>query len=100
MSPTFPKKGRVRLKKDEYKALVHQILERDDWTCRRCPSRQNLEVHHITKRSAVRIDQSWNLCTLCSECHELVERHKVDIIGSDADLLPPAVGFLRFEVRS
>lgn len=94
MSPSFPKRGRIRLPPAEYKELCQLVLARDQWTCRRCPNRQNLQVHHIIKRSEVRIDASWNLVTLCYACHELVERHVVDVIGESAD------GPLQFVVRA
>lgn len=85
MSPSFPKRGRIRLRGEAYKALTQQVLNRDEWQCRRCPSRSNLQVHHIIKRSEIRLDISSNLVTLCADCHELVERHKIDVIGRDAD---------------
>lgn len=96
----FPKQGRVRLKGKAYKDLIESVLERDGWQCRRCPSRTHLQVHHIIKRSYLRLDVSSNLCTLCAHCHELVERHKVDIIGTDADALLPAESALRFRPRT
>ena len=83
----FPKVGRIKLGPDAYRELVQQVLERDEWRCRRCSSRSNLSVHHIIKRSKVRLDASWNLCTLCNECHELVERHKIEITGNADELL-------------
>jgi 5-methylcytosine-specific restriction endonuclease McrA len=97
---SFPKRGRVRLRGQAFKALNQRVLERDEWTCRRCPSQQNLQVHHIIKRSEIRLDLSWNLVTLCYPCHELVERHTVDIIGEDANVMPPDDGALRFVVRT
>jgi hypothetical protein len=101
-SVKFPKLGRIKLDRAAYKALCEQVLERDGWTCRRCSERQNLQVHHIVKRSYCRIDASWNLCTLCNVCHEQVERHKVAVIGTgsgvNADLLPPDPEALKFTI--
>jgi 5-methylcytosine-specific restriction endonuclease McrA len=94
--PSLPKIGRIRLKPAAYKALCEQVLERDGWTCRRCSERQNLQVHHIIKRSFCRIDTSWNLVSLCNVCHEMVERHKVVVVGSNADILPPHAGAISF----
>ena len=81
----LPKLGRFKLAKDEYDKLRQRVLERDDWSCRRCGERQGLQVHHIIKRSFCRIDKIWNLVTLCNRCHELVERHVILVDGSDAD---------------
>jgi 5-methylcytosine-specific restriction endonuclease McrA len=96
MFRSFPKRVRIRLHPKEYKALCLQVLDRDEWTCRRCSSRQRLQVHHLIKRSELRLDVSSNLVVLCADCHELVERHKVDVIGADADLKHPAPGALLF----
>lgn len=93
----FPKRGRVRLDGEAYKALCEQVLTRDEWRCRRCSSRAHLQVHHIIKRSELRLDLSWNLVTLCAACHELVERHEVQLLGQDADLPWDHPEALRFQ---
>ena len=88
----FPKTGRIKLTGTAYSELVEQVYSRDGWRCRRCNSPLNLHPHHILKRSKVRLDTPENLVTLCAACHELVERHKVIIIGEDAN------GVLQFRV--
>ena len=94
--PAPQKRGRIKLPPAEYAALKQKVLERDGWQCRRCGARRQLQVHHIIKRSDIRIDVSWNLVVLCAVCHEKVERHEVDILGSDAD----ALNGLAFRYRS
>lgn len=80
------KQGRIRLDGKAYKEMCRQVLLRDNWRCRRCGGRAHLQVHHaIVKRSKVRIDTLWNLCTLCSECHQLVEDDKVLVFGEDCN---------------
>jgi hypothetical protein len=88
VSGPLKKTGRVRLKGAAYTKFRNDVLTRDGWACRRCGSSQNLQVHHHPyKRSKVRIDEPWNAITLCYACHELIERHKVDIIGTDCNEL-------------
>lgn len=50
------------------------VLDRDGWRCRRCNSGYNLHVHHIRKRSDLRLDTMENGITLCEKCHRQVER--------------------------
>lgn len=59
----------LRLDPIEYAALCQEILNRDGWKCRYCGFRNNLHVHHIIFRSDNGPDESWNLITLCSSCH-------------------------------
>jgi 5-methylcytosine-specific restriction endonuclease McrA len=104
MFRSFPKRGRLKLTGQAYAQLVQDVLTRDEWQCRRCASREHLQVHHLIKRSEIRIDATWNLCTLCADCHELVERHKVDVVSErpgqlDADILPPQAGAICFRYR-
>lgn len=96
---SLQKIGRIRLPPKKYKALCEEVLERDGWACRRCGSHGWLQVHHIIKRSFCRIDASWNLCTLCNACHEEVERHRVDVLGSNADLPATDPEALKFRYR-
>lgn len=95
----FPKPQSIRLKGDNYKRLRDKVLARDAWSCRRCGARHHLQVHHLIKRSHLRLDIMANLCTLCNGCHELVERHIIDVIGEDANILAPAEGCLLFVPR-
>src|SRR5271166_4853778 len=60
----------LRLPEAEYKLLCAQILRRDGFKCRSCQLRQNLHVHHIVFRSQLGPDESWNLLTVCSSCHD------------------------------
>lgn len=56
-----------------------EILQRDDFTCRKCLSKdKTLHVHHteyINGRMAWEYDNSY-LKTLCADCHELEEMIK------------------------
>lgn len=50
------------------------ILDRDDYTCRRCldPRSQPLDVHHRLARSQGGTHSPANLVTLCRACHDAV----------------------------
>lgn len=68
------KRMSLRLPPEEYAVLCRGILKRDGWRCRNCKSRCNLHVHHIIFRSAEGPDEDWNLCTLCSSCHDGIHK--------------------------
>lgn len=60
----------------EYKAWREACLSRDDYTCQRCGSQDNLHVHHIKPYSQypeLRHSIS-NGITLCAGCHKLAHR--------------------------
>jgi len=83
----------LRLPTEAYHALVQSILKRDGWKCRSCKLRQNLHVHHIQYRSHQGPDESWNLITLCNQCHEAV--HRGDLTFGWDDPSPIADGYIR-----
>lgn len=60
-----------------------QILERDNHTCQRCSSVEQLEVHHKTPRIEGGTDEFDNLITLCYGCHNYLH-HKDSIDFSEA----------------
>lgn len=49
-------------------------MDRDEWKCRNlhCGMRNNLHVHHIIYRSEMGVDESWNLITVCNDCHDRI----------------------------
>ncbi len=69
MSEQLPNRGRLRLDDTTYRELKRRILERDGWRCQQCGRRDQLQVHHIVRRSQTGYDQEQNLITLCSDCH-------------------------------
>jgi 5-methylcytosine-specific restriction endonuclease McrA len=64
-----PKRGRFRLNGTAYDELKIKILERDGWKCQRCGRRDQLQVHHLVRRSQSGSDCEGNLIVLCSRCH-------------------------------
>ncbi len=61
--------GRLRLDAAAYRELKMRILERDGWRCQHCNRRDQLQIHHIVRRSQTGPDTEGNLITLCADCH-------------------------------
>jgi predicted HNH restriction endonuclease len=75
----------LRLPPEEYRALCRRVLDRDGWRCRFCGFRNTLSVHHVIFRSEGGVDESWNLCTLCAICHDLIHAYKLFISVVDGN---------------
>ena len=75
--------GRLRLDPASYKALCQTVLKRDGWKCQSCGVSENLQVHHICRRSAQGADTEENLTTLCSRCHRQI--HVASLLLSEPD---------------
>ena len=58
------------LETPEWKRTRERILVRDGRSCRRCMSRKNVQVHHLTYERRGR-ERDEDLITLCRRCHEL-----------------------------
>ena len=72
MSAEIPNRSLLRLDADSYRQLRLQILERDGWQCQHCGRRDQLQIHHIVRRSQSGADCEENLIVLCGECHRSV----------------------------
>lgn len=90
---------RIVLPPDEYAALKKYVLQRDGFKCRVCRFRCNLHVHHVRYRSQGGDDADYNLVTVCNECHELLHKNKITVIGYNADV-PGGMKFLRGEFHA
>jgi 5-methylcytosine-specific restriction endonuclease McrA len=66
------KQARLKLSVKSYRALCRRVLERDGWRCQHCGDSNNLQVHHIRRRSKLGADSDENLITLCANCHRRV----------------------------
>lgn len=67
-----------------YGKFRKEVLERDNYTCQLCGSKENLEVHHkklYAKYVRLRTVVS-NGITLCEKCHDKVHR-KGDVNGGE-----------------
>jgi 5-methylcytosine-specific restriction endonuclease McrA len=87
--------SRPSLPDDEYAALKLYVLRRDQWRCRACRFRCNLQVHHVIFRSQQGPDTPENLATLCNDCHDKIHIHgTLVVVGDNADI-PGGMKFLR-----
>jgi 5-methylcytosine-specific restriction endonuclease McrA len=77
----------LRLPQNSYKALCRDVLDRDGWRCRKCGYRQALHCHHIIFRSDMGEDVSWNLVTLCSDCHDLIHSGEIYILVAEGNFV-------------
>jgi 5-methylcytosine-specific restriction endonuclease McrA len=75
MNAIFPKRKRVKLDPEAHAQLCRQVLDRDSWRCQHCGSATQLQVHHLSFRSALGDDDIENLITLCFSCHEKIHRN-------------------------
>lgn len=65
-----------------YDKFRKAVLERDNYTCQLCSSKENLEVHHkksYAKYVRLRTTVS-NGITLCEKCHDKIHSKVVDIV--------------------
>ncbi len=69
------KRPRLMLDKESYERLWKRILERDGWRCQNCGCLENLQVHHVIRKSSLGNDEEENLMTLCASCHRSVHLH-------------------------
>jgi 5-methylcytosine-specific restriction endonuclease McrA len=74
MTPLRQKRPRLKVSSEEYHLLRKKVLERDAWHCQICASSEDLQVHHLTKRSSLGDDVLDNLITLCASCHKMQHR--------------------------
>jgi 5-methylcytosine-specific restriction endonuclease McrA len=74
------KKSRLKLSKKEYAKLRYEVAQRDKLRCKVCRVRENLHTHHIIFRSHGGSDASWNLLTVCFDCHEAIHNRYVIIL--------------------
>lgn len=77
----------LRIPEAEYAALCRKVLERDGWKCQnpRCGYRESLHVHHIIYRSQQGKDESWNLITVCNQCHDRIHDYKLFIFVAEGN---------------
>lgn len=51
-----------------------KVLWRDHYTCQHCPSKENLQAHHINPRSEGGNNSVSNGLTLCKDCHSSLHK--------------------------
>lgn len=60
----------------DWMATREKVIARDGHVCRKCPSRENLQVDHIRPVSKGGTTTMSNLWTLCADCHAKRPGHK------------------------
>lgn len=70
-------KKRPDLATAEWARIRAEVIERDDYRCKRCGTGNNLTVHHITKYDICKEHKHDNLITLCKSCHKIVENLQI-----------------------
>lgn len=62
-----------RVQELEWRQKREEILERDNYKCRKCSSRNKVNVHHIIPYRISFDDSSQNLISMCNDCHLILE---------------------------
>jgi len=65
--------------------LKEKVMERDNYKCYICGSKEDLHVHHAREFRFVRKHDYNNLLTLCSTCHWLVHRKQYQLSESGVE---------------
>ena len=78
---SLSKPRREKLEGEAYRQLIERVFQRDKWMCRNpfCQAMCQLTPHHLKKRSQLGGDEMGNLITLCTTCHDAVERNELKI---------------------
>jgi|JI10StandDraft_1071094.scaffolds.fasta_scaffold1621245_1 hypothetical protein len=92
-----------KLKDPRWQKKRLEILNRDNWKCRKCESSENtLHVHHLMYAKEPWLVDNTDLITLCKNCHSEVENDKdavncflSKIINDSMDSYINAVDILR-----
>lgn len=93
------KRSRLILSPHDYRNLCNEVLHRDGYKCRvpQCKRRNNLHTHHIIFRSHGGDDVSWNLLTLCNDCHSALHDRYLVIHSADGSDLIDANKGVKFQ---
>ncbi len=61
--------------KERWKELSDKCKVRDNYTCKFCGSKVNLQAHHIVSKANGGRDVLSNLITVCKDCHAKKHNH-------------------------
>jgi hypothetical protein len=61
------------LQSAHWKRLRRRVLQRDNWRCRLCGRKKELQVHHDRYISLLSEDIRW-LKTMCRKCHDRIHK--------------------------
>ena len=68
---------RINYRGSEWKYIRLEILERDNFKCKNCSSKQQLIIHHKESYHVNKNNSLKNLITLCRSCHSK-EHHQLN----------------------
>jgi 5-methylcytosine-specific restriction endonuclease McrA len=88
----MPKRSRIKLPLKAYKQLCDVVHERDGWRCQVCKYRQDLHCHHIIFRSHGGDDASYNLYTVCTDCHTAIHDRYIILLPIEGDNIDADAG--------
>ncbi len=83
MTERIPKQRSLRLDRAGYNQMRFQIFERDGWKCQHCGRRDQLQIHHLVRRSQMGPDTEGNLMTVCSDCHRRLHLGGTDFAAAE-----------------
>ena len=69
----------------DWDSRKESVLERDEYQCCNCDSRENLQVHHIVPVANNGTDRLSNLVAICEGCHDDVHRSLLPDSNPDTD---------------
>ena len=92
MHVTVLKQGRVKLTGDAYQAFKREVHEADNWRCTICGRITALTVHHLIKRSQLRLDTLENCISACVDDHEAIERGHITVAWEEVSTRRLRVG--------
>jgi 5-methylcytosine-specific restriction endonuclease McrA len=68
----------------EYWKFKQEVHEADGWLCKVCNRHRPLTVHHIIKRSKLRLDTMENCVSVCNDpCHDMIEENLIAVEWKD-----------------
>lgn len=65
--------GKITYRGPGWNGIREQVKRRDKYTCQKCGSKENLQVHHIIPYRETKDNSFVNLITLCATCHIAIE---------------------------
>lgn len=88
----YPKGFKPATSREVSTFVRKQVLLEDDYTCQKCNSKNNLQVHHIISinNSVMEQHDKLNCITLCKECHKEIHTQdecKYNQLRCKSDLL-------------
>ena len=85
-----------QIKSPQWQKRRLEIMQRDEFTCQMCGSKdETLHVHHIKYVNGRKYWEydDWELITLCEECHEYEHSNKKSVLDAIEDICKYGITF-------